>query len=679
MPVLASRGAASARGFGFQQGNNFGPLDSYFSNVSMLLDGNGTNGATNNTFLDDSTNNFTITRNGNTTQGSFSPYASNWSNYFDGSASNARVTFASDTAVPRTGNFTAECWINPTSISSGTIWGQASSASGDNGRFGLFITSGILGFSVAEGSGFTINSSTAVTAGKWYHVAVTKSGSNYVLYLNGTSVGTATNSFTLQNGTFRIGTLWDGDGSGYQPYTGYVSNLRIVQSVVYSGAFTPPTTNLTAIANTSLLTCQDNKFKDNSTNNFSVTIGGSPKVQSYSPFRSTRPYSTSVIGGSGYLATGGSDYLTVASNAAFCPGTGQFSVEYWYYKSAYGGNEGTMINTEATGGLIVTEAGGGVALSQRSTGNNLQSSTTLNANAWSHVVVCRNGSNVTSIFVNGTRVVTGTVTANFATGALYVGNLPVSGYWATGYYAGLRIVKGSTPYDPTQTTITVPTAPPTAITNTGFLANFTNAASADFAMQNDWETLGGTQVSTSTKKFGTGSLYMNSGSLRCYPFANGSGLNRFAGDFTFEYWFYPTNGSNNFQGGGLSYRDSGFSSGGFQTIYDGTTGTIKFVFDGGGTEITGNTITNNDWNYITLVRQSGTLSLYVNGTRKNTASHSTVITGGGSSTLGFFIGDTYDGNHYYVNGYMDDIRITNGYARYSGTSFTVPTAALPKY
>ena len=49
--------------------------DSYFNLVSLLLPGNGTNGAQNNTFLDSSTNNFTVTRNGNTTQGTFSPFS----------------------------------------------------------------------------------------------------------------------------------------------------------------------------------------------------------------------------------------------------------------------------------------------------------------------------------------------------------------------------------------------------------------------------------------------------------------------------------------------------------------------------------------------------------------------------------------------------------------------------
>ena len=57
--------------------------DPYYEYTTLLLPGNGTNGAQNNTFLDGSTNNFTITRNGNTTQGTFSPFSqTGWGNLF---------------------------------------------------------------------------------------------------------------------------------------------------------------------------------------------------------------------------------------------------------------------------------------------------------------------------------------------------------------------------------------------------------------------------------------------------------------------------------------------------------------------------------------------------------------------------------------------------------------------
>jgi hypothetical protein len=61
--------------------------DPFFNQTTLLLHGDGTNGAQNNTFLDSSSNTFTITRNGNTTQGTFSPFSlpnGEFSNFFDG-------------------------------------------------------------------------------------------------------------------------------------------------------------------------------------------------------------------------------------------------------------------------------------------------------------------------------------------------------------------------------------------------------------------------------------------------------------------------------------------------------------------------------------------------------------------------------------------------------------------
>ena len=91
-PTLASApGVWDIEELKLAQQQNTWPLlkqpDPYFEYVSLLLSGEtaAINGAQNNTFQDSSTNNFTITRNGNTTQGSFSPYLPNWSNYFDGS------------------------------------------------------------------------------------------------------------------------------------------------------------------------------------------------------------------------------------------------------------------------------------------------------------------------------------------------------------------------------------------------------------------------------------------------------------------------------------------------------------------------------------------------------------------------------------------------------------------
>ena len=140
--------------------------DPQFNYVTMLLHGDGTNGAQNNTFLDSSTNNFTITRNGNTTQGSFSPYGSNWS-------ANLPATVISGLQFDRLGttssfNFmhnasalwTLEVWVNlsvlPTSLFPIFSNNDVSSSSigvttyiNSSGQVVLFITNGTAGLKAA--------------------------------------------------------------------------------------------------------------------------------------------------------------------------------------------------------------------------------------------------------------------------------------------------------------------------------------------------------------------------------------------------------------------------------------------------------------------------------------------------------------------------------------------------
>jgi hypothetical protein len=77
------------------------------------------------------------------------------------------------------------------------------------------------------------------------------------------------------------------------------------------------------------------------------------------------------------------------------------------------------------------------------------------------------------------------------------------------------------------------------------------------------------------------------------------------------------------------------------------------------------------------VRSSGTLVIYVNGVSGGSVANSTNI-----SDTGLTIGTPNDWRDtsasYHYNGYIDDLRVTNGYARYT-TTFTPPTSAFPTY
>ena len=207
------------------------------------------NGGQNNTFLDSSTNNFTITRNGNTTQGTFSPYGSNWSNYFNGTvgatSGGPYLSVADNAALQMsTGDFTVEFFWNPSTIANF----QNPFDKGYTGAGGLLLQTGngdgrLIVY--AAGSA-VITSSTAVTVGAWSHIALVRTGTTLRLFQNGASVGSATNS-TNFNSTAALGigattTAPGGGGVGAFPINGYLSNVRVIKG---SGPYNATQTTLT--------------------------------------------------------------------------------------------------------------------------------------------------------------------------------------------------------------------------------------------------------------------------------------------------------------------------------------------------------------------------------------------------------------------------------------------------
>lgn len=137
-----------------------------------------------------------------------------------------------------------------------------------------------------------ISTGAAIPLNTWTHLAGVFTGSSTLLFQNGTlvasaaGVGTTTWAVVNQATTARIACR--PDGSAPNTMTGFVSNARIViGTAVYTSAFTPSTTALTAITNTQLLTCQSSTFVDNSSNNFSLTNNGSATTVGVSAFGST--------------------------------------------------------------------------------------------------------------------------------------------------------------------------------------------------------------------------------------------------------------------------------------------------------------------------------------------------------------------------------------------------------
>ena len=673
--------------------------DPYFENVTMLLHGDGTNGAQNNTFLDSSTNNFTITRNGNTTQGTFAPYGSNWSNYCTSSSGFLSVA-ASANLASNTGSFTLEFWYNSTATGNGRPLGNntGNSFGTNNWVFAANDPSlgvGKLGFYVFNYGAYigSSTSSTVASDGQWHHIVLVRSGNTWAMFIDGVRQGSAVTSSVSFNGTssaFNIG--WSNVSGDVTGFSGYLSNVRFVNgTAVYDPTqttLTVPTGPLTAITNTALLTAQSNRFIDNSTNAYAITVNGSPSIQRFSPFNPTAPYAAGTDGGSGYF-DGTGDYLGLQdSNSAYDLGAGTpFTVECWFYSTqslstttAYnliqrgGGTDGWSTSSGIQFALYTY--GGQIEWDFNTSGSptTVVSTAGVVANTWYHVAVSYNGT-TTALFLNGSRQATTTASYTFPTtrniariGTKSAGTTPA---WQ-GYISDMRVVNGTAIYDPTQTTLTVPTAPLTAVTNTKLLTNFTNAGIIDNAEMNNLETVGNAQISTSVKKFGTGSLsFDGTGDWLIGP--NSKGLYIGSGNFTIEGWVY-LNAIGTQYAVVSQFNANGTGPG--WTLYIKSNNVLEFYGGSGTVTVTGTTaLTATTWTHFAVVRNGSTITIYVNGTAGGTATNSSFSDD--TSAL-VYVGGRADTSSVALNGYIDDLRITKGYARYTA-NFTAPTAPFPDF
>jgi hypothetical protein len=648
-------------------------VDQYFNYVTLLLPGNGTNGAQNNTFLDSSTNAFSITRNGNTTQGTFSPFSqTGWGNYFDGSGD--YLSIADNAALDLgTGDFTIEGWVY---FSTAGVDGDGLISKRDDPTF----TSGAwriawdatnqkINMNCAAET--TTRATPVVSLSTWIHFAFVRSGTTLSCYANGTRGDQDASWGHDLNNTYSL--LIGANVTGSNLLTGYLSNVRIVKgTAVYSGAtYTVPTAPLTAITNTSLLTCQSNRFVDNSTNNFTITRNGDVSVQAFSPFNPTAAYSAAANGGSGSF-DGSGDFLTLATNAALDMGTGNFTVEMWVYSTdaSVDTQNRRFFATDVNGtssiqiGHVTTTTGVAQYCDNGSLGTVITGTTNI-LNQWAHIAVVRSSGTVT-LYVNGVSEGTpATDTGNKGSASFTIGKYPGASGHMKGFMGSLRVVKGTAVYT---ANFTPPTAPLTAISGTSLLLNFTNAGVLDATAKNDLETVGNAQISTAQSKWGGSSIAFD-GTGDYLPLQNVLTANFGSGPFTAELWIYFNNASgtqyalSNYQNNSIGWG-LGISSGNFAFWATGDTPDIS----------TSTPAATGTWYHLAVSGQSGAIRLFLNGTQIGST-----FTGTPSldSTLPLRVGDGQGAaSPLPLNGYIDDLRITKGVARYTA-NFTAPTAAFP--
>jgi hypothetical protein len=524
-------------------------------------------------------------------------------------------------------------------------------------------------FCFGTGAGTYTNGTATIPLNTWTHLAVSNDATSKRMYVNGTLVNTYSADNISSDGSLNL-TINQNTGGGYGGIN-YMSNLRIVKgTALYTSNFTPSTTPLTAISGTSLLTCQSNRFIDNSANNFAITATGAPSVQRFSPFSPSSAYSTSVIGGSGYF-DGSGDYLDIASAASLTP-SGDFTIEFWAYPTDSTGTREWY--SKGNGIQIYMQSGNwGIAFSSDNSSSyfiNISNVGTVIANQWQHIVATRSGNSYVG-FVNGVATSLGTSASapNTGSSVLRIGSFSLTGtYPVIGYMAGVRFVNGTALYGTSN--FTPPTAPPTAVTNTQLLCNMTNGAIFDNAMLNDLETVSTAQISTSIVKYGTGSMSFNGSSWLTAPIDANQNFNFGTGDFTVECWFYANSLSASTYACLMGCNNNGTTS--EWGAYVRSNGV--FFYGSAGNLTGGGTVNTSTWYHFAASRSGSTIRVFLNGTQQASATVSGSYT---NSSVGFKVGaDNPVTTNPAFNGYIDDVRITKGYARYTA-NFTPPTQAFP--
>ena len=631
--------------------------------TTALITSVGANNAVNNSFDDASTNNHTITANGNVTQNTFSPYRhGGYSTYFDGSGDNLTTSGA---VVPTNGSFTVQCWAWLNDTSNCALWSQGSGGSSAS-RTSVSVENGNWW---AQIGGTIVGTSTAPLTKQWIFVEFQFNGSQIEFFVNGTSIGSANTTTNAENVSFKIGGLW---ASGYD-FEGYITDLKVISGTP-SGSSTVPTDRLTATSGTEMLTCHLPYIADGSTNSHAITVNGNTKTEPWSPFDHSG-YTAASHGGSMHF-DGSGDYLVTGADAdQFVNSSNTGTIEMWLRLDSFTsprttlcghwtGSSGWTFDLDTAGSLVI--ATNGVVTSAASTG--------LTLGRWHHFAVVNTGSAI-NVFVDGIYKSTQSnpSVSSASSSSLTIGSRSDNSLPTNGIIADFRFVDGTAVYDRGSASVgdkvfTPPTAPLTAITNTALLLRGTDAAIIDKSQSVETITLNGdVKSSTTQSKYLTSSMYFDgSGDYLTIPSIQLGTL-----PFTIEMWVrlsVVTTSSN------IPFLSSGTgsSTGTFQFEISSNS-KLGFQYDSASTFTTSSGLTADTWHHVAISRAgtgSNETKLFLDGVLAG----SSTIASNFNSTADMFVGRNR-GNSTYASGYISDVRITKGLARYT-SAFTPPSAAL---
>ena len=161
-------------------------------------------------------------------------------------------------------------------------------------------------------------------------------------------------------------------------------------------------------------------------------------------------------------------------------GTQAYTFECFFYTASNGLQ--TLLGASAAGGMSIWLLGDGInpvtiiQIDRSGVDNAQYTVSPITTNTWHHIAVTRDSLNNASVFLDGVKATGSTSnTANYTGASGLIGAVWSSVYFFTGYLTQIKLAVGSNYYDPTASSISVPTTALTTSTNTKLLLIVANS------------------------------------------------------------------------------------------------------------------------------------------------------------------------------------------------------------
>ena len=443
----------------------------------------------------------------------------------------------------------------------------------------------------------------------------------------------------------------------------------------------------------------------NGINGATATTDESPSAHGSATFHGVAQLSTTQakFGTSSlFLGSGSLGYITWPDSNDWYFDGGNFTIEFWLYPLSYGSANAFLIDQWGGGQNAwvlwwnVNQLSWNTAVAV--TDNNFDiaaPASTPSLNAWHHIAIDSDGTKV-RLYADGVMIASTTTVRNLAnsTSLLAIGSDPVGTYISQGYMDELRITKGVARYA-SDSGFAVPTAafprvqcPDPHFAQVVLLMGFedVNGSTGAPGMTDESSHAhgvatdnGNAAISTAQFKFGTSSLGLNTNpALIKYLDSPDWQLAASNTDqYTIECWVRLST----FTLDSYVLSQTSVGNRAFYLILRHTTGDLEYGFSSDGTNwnvyaSTSLGLTTGNWYFLTVDKDAtGKVRVYSNGVMvaSGTPANSAMF----NSTIELDIG-ALAGNNGIV-GWMDELRITKGTARYANDAgFAVPTARFPR-